>query len=107
VDIETGSGSIRVRGIRGALRVESGSGTVRAEGEMTGDWRLRSSSGGVTIGLPVGAAFELNARTSSGDIVSDHEINVRQLGKQEIRGQVGAGGHMLEVRTSSGDIRIK
>jgi DUF4097 and DUF4098 domain-containing protein YvlB len=107
VDIDTGSGSIRVSGVHGALSAESGSGSIQADGEMTGDWRLRSSSGTVTVRLPGEAAFDLLARTSSGEILSDHEVTVRELGKREIRGKVGDGGHLLEVRTSSGDIRIK
>jgi DUF4097 and DUF4098 domain-containing protein YvlB len=107
VEIETGSGSVRVRGVRGALRIKTGSGSIQADGEMTGRWYLRSSSGSVTVGLPQGAAFDFSARTSSGDIESDHPVTVRELSKRELRGKVGDGGHLLEVRTSSGDIRIK
>jgi DUF4097 and DUF4098 domain-containing protein YvlB len=107
VDIETGSGSVRVSGVRGALSIKSGSGSIQADGEMTGKWHLRSSSGSVTVRLPGGAAFELSARTSSGDIESDHPVTVHELSKREMRGKVGDGGHLLEVRTSSGDIRIK
>jgi DUF4097 and DUF4098 domain-containing protein YvlB len=107
VDIETGSGSVRVRGVRGALSVETGSGSIQADGEMTGRWYLRSSSGSVTVRLPSGAAFDLNARTSSGDIESDHPVTVHEMRKKEIRGKVGDGGYTLEIRTSSGDIRIK
>jgi DUF4097 and DUF4098 domain-containing protein YvlB len=74
---------------------------------MTGDWRLRSSSGTVTVRLPGEAAFELNARTSSGGIESGHEVTVHELNKREIRGNVRGGGYVLDVRTSSGNIRIK
>lgn len=107
VEIETGSGSVRIHGVRGALRVETGSGSIQADGEMTGDWRLRSSSGSITVRLPGTAAFDLEARTSSGRIEMGHEVIVREVSKREIRGSAGGGGFVLAVRTSSGNIYIK
>jgi hypothetical protein len=107
VEIETGSGSVRIDGVRGALRVETGSGSIDAQGEMEGEWKLRSSSGRISVQLPAEAAFDLEARTSSGRIESDHPITMHELDKRELRGEVRGGGYLLHVRTSSGDIRIQ
>lgn len=107
VEIETGSGSVRVSGVRGALKVDTGSGSIRAAGEPTGEWHLQTSSGGVTLQLPQDVGFELKARTSSGSIESDHPITlVGKLSKRELRGSVRGGGPLLDVSTSSGNIRI-
>jgi DUF4097 and DUF4098 domain-containing protein YvlB len=108
VEIETGSGSVRVRGVRGALRVKTGSGSIRASGEPTGNWRLRASSGTVTLQLPEDVGFELDAHTTSGSIESDHPITlVGRLSKRELRGTVRGGGPLVEVSTSSGSVRIR
>jgi DUF4097 and DUF4098 domain-containing protein YvlB len=107
-EIETGSGTVRVHGIRGALEVSTGSGGIEAEGDLAGDWRLSASSGGIRVRVPSDAAFELSARTSSGHIDSDHPVTVvGKLSRREMNGTVRGGGHRLELRTSSGSIRIR
>jgi len=107
-EIETGSGSVEARGVRGALRVRTGSGTITAEGEATGEWRLHAGSGNVTVHLPGEAAFDLNARTSSGHIHSAHPITVQGIiSPRELHGKVRGGGVLVDVSTSSGAIQIE
>lgn len=107
VEVETGSGSIEVNGVRGALSADTGSGGIRAEGSMEGEWDLHSSSGTVVVRLPSDAQFDLDARSSSGSIDSDHPVTVHGLTKKQLQGQVRGGGPLLKIRTSSGSIRIK
>jgi len=108
VEVETGSGSVRVHGVRGALEVSTGSGAIEAEGDLAADWRLHASSGGIRVRIPSDAAFELRARTSSGHIDSNHPVTVvGKLSRKEMRGTVRGGGHLLELKTSSGSIRIR
>ena len=108
IEVDTGSGRVRISGARGSLDVDTGSGDIRAYGEMEGDWRVEASSGDVTIRLPQEATFDFNARTSSGDIQSDHPVTIQgRMRRNELRGSVGGGGDLLHIRTSSGDIRIK
>jgi hypothetical protein len=107
VEVNTGSGSIEVNGVRGALSADTGSGGIRAEGSMEGEWDLHSSSGTVVVRLPADAQFQLDARSSSGSIESDHPVTVHGLTKKQLQGQVRGGGPLLKIRTSSGSIRIK
>jgi DUF4097 and DUF4098 domain-containing protein YvlB len=108
VEISTGSGDVELKGVTGAARVTTGSGDIRAQGSPAGDWKLRSGSGSVTVEFPNTAAFELYARTSSGNIETKHEISVQgNLSMHELRGKVGNGGAVrVELVTSSGTIRI-
>ena len=107
VEVETGSGSVEVAGLRGALTVETGSGSITVDGEPAGNWKMTTGSGGVSVTLPAQAAFELNARTSSGRIYSDHPILVQgTIGTRELRGKVRGGGVLVAVSTGSGNIRI-
>jgi DUF4097 and DUF4098 domain-containing protein YvlB len=108
VEVNTGSGRIGARGLTGGLRVTTGSGSILAEGRPGSGWRVRTSSGNITLRLPADAAFELAARTSSGTIHTVHPVTVQgTIGRREIRGVVRGGGALLEVSTSSGDIRIE
>jgi Putative adhesin len=108
VDIETGSGDVEVAGVKGGARVSTGSGTITAEGEPAGPWHLHTSSGSVRVRFPAQAAFELDARTSSGHIETSHPITMTgTINPREIHGKVGAGGPLVELSTSSGSIRIE
>lgn len=107
-DVHTGSGTIELSGVKGSIRARAGSGNIEARGEQTGEWRLHTGSGNVTVRLPQSATFDLEARTSSGDIHTDRPITVQgTIGKHELRGKVGAGGPLLDLSTSSGSIRIE
>ncbi len=106
--VETGSGSVELQNVRGALRVRTGSGNITAQGEPTGEWSLHTGSGRVLVHLPSGAAFDLNAHTSSGHISTGHPITVQgTIGRGELRGKVRGGGPLLELETGSGNIQIE
>lgn len=108
VKVSTGSGSVELEGVRGPLRAGTGSGEITVQGELTGDWRLETGSGGITVRLPSDAAFDLHAHTSSGNISTRRPLTVEgTISRSDLRGKVGAGGYLLEVKTGSGNIRIE
>lgn len=107
-DVRTGSGTIELSGVKGSIHARAGSGNIEAHGEQTGEWRLHTGSGNVTVHLPQSATFDLEARTSSGEIHTDRAITVQgTIGRHELRGKVGSGGPVLDLSTSSGSIRIE
>jgi hypothetical protein len=111
VQVHTGSGDIRLRGVNGTLRVEAGSGDVEIEGSQTGSWEMRTGSGNVEVRLPSNAAFDLDASTSSGELVCDHPVTMTIQGdvrgsRRAISGKVRGGGPQLLVHTSSGDVHL-
>lgn len=108
VEISTGSGDVEMKGVKGGAKVTTGSGSITAQGDPTGDWRLHSGSGSVRVDFPAQAAFNLVARSSSGNIETAREISVQgKMSPRELRGQVGAGGPLVELSTSSGSIEIR
>jgi DUF4097 and DUF4098 domain-containing protein YvlB len=110
VDISTGSGTVRASGIRGGLRIHTGSGGITAEGEQAGRWDLEASSGSITIRLPENAGFDLNAHSGSGGVHVDHPFTLQgriDKRRNDVSGRVRGGGHVLDVRTGSGSIRIQ
>ncbi|MGH9454596.1 MAG: DUF4097 family beta strand repeat-containing protein [Terriglobia bacterium] len=107
VVIESGSGDMQFRNIHAALHVRTSSGDVKAQGEPTGQWILSTGSGDVTLNLPDSGGFDLDASTDSGDIDTNLPITVQgRAGGKELTGQVRGGGHLIRLRTGSGDIRI-
>jgi DUF4097 and DUF4098 domain-containing protein YvlB len=108
VEISTGSGDVEIKGVKGGAKVTTGSGSITAQGDPTSDWRLHSGSGSVRVDFPPQAAFNLVARTSSGNIETAHDISVQgKISPRELQGKVGAGGPLVELSTSSGTIEIR
>ncbi len=108
VRVNAASGDVRLRAVQGPLHVETASGDIVVQGTPTGEWDLSSSSGGVAIEVPQSAGFELNARSSSGHIDSKHPVTMTgTIERHSLAGKVRAGGPLVKVHTSSGDIRIQ
>ena len=108
IDFQTGSGSIRVDDVRGAVRAHTGSGGIELQGQPIGDWNMSTGSGGIVVRLPAQAAFYLSAHTSSGSINTDRQVTVQgTIGKRDLRGTVNGGGFHLDLHTGSGNIRIE
>lgn len=108
VEVSTGSGSVTLDGVKGGVRARTGSGGVEIAGEPTGRWDVHAGSGSVVVRVPSDAAFDLDARTDSGSVTADHPVTVVGTMKRgEMRGKVRGGGQLVELRTGSGNIRIR
>jgi hypothetical protein len=108
VSVDTGSGGMDLQGVRGTLEATAGSGDIRAEGEPTGGWTVHTGSGMVHLKLGSSAAFDLDARTSSGSVSVAQPVTVQgSMGHKEIRGKVNGGGVPVHVETGSGNIEIE
>jgi hypothetical protein len=108
VNVSSSSGEVEVTGVDGAARVSASSGSVVVEGRPSAAWDIHSSSGGVTVRIPSDAAFDLDARVSSGRIETTHAITMSgTIDKQRLQGKVQGGGPLVNIRTSSGGIRIQ
>jgi hypothetical protein len=123
---QTGSGSIGVSGATGRVRAHTGSGGVRvakaasdvdaqtASGGIDVDgkpksarWDLRTTSGSVTVSLPQGTGFEVDAHAHSGRISTTHQLTKTEVSdKRELRGIVGQPDNRIYIRTTNGSILI-
>lgn len=111
VDAGTTSGPVTIRGAAADVSASSISGEVSVQGNPGGNgyWRLKTTSGNVTLIVPGQAAFHLTAEATSGDIRTQIPIVVEEQSKHSLRARTatGSGGASIEVRTVSGSIDVR
>jgi len=112
VEAEVVSGDIDLIDISGAEEVmsKSVSGSVKFVGVLSkgGSYKFNVLNGDVTLLVPSNSAFDLYAKTFSGDINTDFEITLSgKLSKTELRGTVNGGGAEVTMKTFSGDVYLK
>ena len=106
--VGTGSGDVRVTGVRGPLSLHTASGNIEVEGTPTAPWNLAASSGDINVVLSGSPAFDLVASSSSGRVESDAPVTVSgRLSRRALRGQVRGGGPSVAISTASGNIEIR
>jgi len=113
VRIESRSGGLRLKDVTGPLEGSVTSGSITAElSGLEAPVVLTARSGRVKVSLPADTEFSLHARSRSGGIRTDFPVTVTRTGdaepsKGELSGSVGGGGPVLDIKTSSGGIRIE
>ncbi|HEY0142432.1 MAG TPA: DUF4097 family beta strand repeat-containing protein [Thermoanaerobaculia bacterium] len=106
----TSGGGIRIEGAMGRVDASTSGGSIYAEilRQPSGDSRLATSGGGVTVLLASGIGVDLDARASGGGVHADVPVTI--IGRQDddhISGKVNGGGPKLVLRTSGGGVRVK
>jgi hypothetical protein len=108
MEIITGSGDVQVENLEGGLQVTTGSGDIRASGKPVSDWRLDTGTGAVRVEFPIDANLALVAHTASGTIEGNDSITQQGTrNPHELRGQIGKGGPIVDLKTASGSIEIR
>gem|GEM_PF-1548474 len=110
LEMGTTSGELKVDMLRGNGNFNSSSGDVRVMvEELTGDLKVSSISGEITINLPPDSGFYFKANTVSGDISTsyDEQLTFNKKGK-EAEGTVGGSSqYEIKMSTTSGDIKVR
>ena len=132
VHATTGDGSIKIDGVNGVLSVDTGDGSISVGGKLTrlharsgdgsvtiraeagsapeDDWDISTGDGSVTLEVPDGFDAELDAHTGDGGIrMQDVTVSnvTGKIGKNTVRGRLGAGGREVRVRTGDGSITLR
>jgi hypothetical protein len=114
VDARTSDGSVRVTGTPAVLHVRSGDGSiilrVGAGAVMTDRWTLATEDGSISAELPEGFDADIEADPGSDGHARNQLALVNISGgtraEPTLRGRLGNGGHMLQLRTGDGTIRL-
>ena len=109
LDASSGSGDIVARGLAGPVHVRSASGEIALAGTPSADWDVNTASADVVIDIPGGAGFRVVASSLSGSVTNEHGAGASTggPGPKKYEGTVGAGGPLVNVRTTSGSVVIR
>lgn len=100
------SGSIRIEESRGRVLAQSSSGSITVKLDaVTAPIDLTASSGSIHLELPDDADVTVEARSSSGGVSGPGWLTIGE-GRSTGRGKNGNGAHLVQLRTSSGSIRV-
>jgi len=128
-EVKTISGKVNARQIKGDIKassvsgnlifrdcegmfssLHSTSGDIEAElvtlDEDASNMSLATVSGDINLYLPDDTSFDLNIKTVSGEIDTKFKVLIESVKKNQLVGEVGAGGFDIELRTVSGDISL-
>lgn len=107
VDVETGSSSIRLHGVRAKLTAKTQSGQIVVQGVPGADWSATTGSSAVTLVVDAASAFTLDASSRSASVVVEGATVQGTAGKRAVLGTVNGGGSQVRIRTGSGAIRVQ
>ncbi len=106
-------GNLRVEEVWGSLDLASSVGEVTArEVALTGNSRLATNVGTVALRLPADTVFELDARSSVGDVVCEFPLQQEQVSGtlvgKTLSGRVGEAPEVtLTLQVNIGDVRVQ
>lgn len=129
--VRTSNGAVRVDDMHGALEARTSNGGIHirlsdpepqkqikldtSNGSIDLDMvalrdnniRCTTSNGSISLHLPAAVNARLDAHTSNSSITTDFNVTVNgSLSKNRLDGKIGAGGPMIELGTSNGNIKV-
>lgn len=106
--VKNGNGRIEVAAARGALLASTSAGVIHVKAVPHQDWQLSSDSGPIRVELPPAAAFDLDAATTSGQLmIGRDDVAKPKPGVRQFSQNVNTGGKRIELRSNAGDIVIE
>jgi DUF4097 and DUF4098 domain-containing protein YvlB len=121
LQLRTNNGSVDIKSDKAIVDAQTDNGTITFTGSLaTGDYNFQNRNGKVSLTLPAGAHFRLDAETKNGKVDSDFPVkatdkNARSKGKNKkprankLQGVVGddSPGTTIKVRVSNGSVEIR
>jgi len=130
MDLHTGDGSINLDSVDGKLHATTGDGHIQASGRfdelalktgdghvdvrarngssLTGNWRLETGDGSVSLEVPGDLAADVDLHTSDGHIDLDMPFTTEgKIRQNDVHGKLNGGGSLLTIRTGDGSIHLR
>lgn len=110
LEVKTSGGSITLNKIKGKVDASTSGGSIHATiaGQPSGDCRLVTSAGTITVQLSSEAAVDVDARSSVGKVVSEFPVKIQgEMSDHRLTGKINGGGPLLYLRASAGYIHIR
>lgn len=111
IEAYTSSGDIQAKDLSNDTALATDSGSVEADFDRftsVHQIRMKSANGDLSLVVPRGAGFTIDASTSSGDMNSNLQLPIHERDSgATVHARVGSGGANVQLETSSGDIDVK
>jgi DUF4097 and DUF4098 domain-containing protein YvlB len=112
LEANTSGGSIRIDDARDTVVAHTAAGDIAASfsAQPHDDCRLTTSGGGIELRLADKLAFDVEARTSGGEVATELPIVSTVVGHQQagvLQGKLNGGGKALLLKTSAGNITLR
>ena len=108
--VVTRAKEIHLEDVSGDVRIEDSNADVELHVGRAplGSIQVENHRGRVIFVVPAHAGFQLDARTSRGEVQSDFDLKVQNNDREShATGQVGSGGPSVRLTTDRGDIEIR
>src|SRR3954454_10290867 len=106
IDVDVFSSDVTVKDLRGRQRVHTFSGRVDLSGGEK-DVDAETFSGDIVHKLNQGTSASIDFNSFSGSIQTDVPLNYHSSSRRHVRADIGAGGNDYNLKTFSGDVRIR
>jgi hypothetical protein len=90
INVNSGAGTIRVRDARGPVRLSLGAGEIRYEGQPVGNCRFETGAGNIDLRLPADLDAEVDLGVGMGNVNVDYRVDGR-VRVREVQGVIGDG----------------
>jgi DUF4097 and DUF4098 domain-containing protein YvlB len=112
LDANTSGGGITIDDARDTVIANTAAGSITASfsAQPHEDCRLTTSAGGIDLRLAPTLTFDVEARTSGGDVTTELPIVSTVVGRQHsgvLQGKLNGGGKTLLLKTSAGNISLR
>ncbi len=107
--LDTSNGLIEVDRFVGSLHAKTSNGKIIViEGEVTGDWSLRTSNGAINVDVQENGSYDYYFSTSNGKINAlNPPFTNQSSSNKKVEGSINGGKHKLDFRTSNGNVTVK
>jgi hypothetical protein len=109
ITASTTNGGITGRGVSGAIDASSVNGGIQMDvAALTGDTKMLTVNGGITLNIAPGVNADLDATVVNGRVrvLEGLEFSKTAESRQHVSGRIGTGGHRLVVHTTNGGVRV-
>ncbi|HEY4282455.1 MAG TPA: DUF4097 family beta strand repeat-containing protein [Chthoniobacterales bacterium] len=107
IDISSNGGQLRLDQITGPLNAKTLGGEINAAISSATDVKLETNAGAITVAVPANGGFNVDARSTIGDVSTDLPVNAKHKDRETLVGSLNEGGKTLFLRTGAGSIHIK
>lgn len=107
---ESGAGNITLDEVRGRIDVGTGAGNIVASitGALSGDSKMSSGAGNVTVYLKDSVGIDVDGKASIGNAKTDFDLDVKgKFMSKSFEGRVHGGGPALTLHSGVGNVFLR